>query len=284
MATSTNNADKANLKLLVAPSILVTIVACFVTLCFTHGDAVSIEHRSIFIFALAPISVGLVYTFFGVFEQPESYHNFADKRNLCCPNTLDVLSNVPFLVHGLMGSLFLFRSASSFTQNEFYNWSVFFFGCSVTSLGSAYYHWRPTTERLVWDRLPMTICFMSLYSQIIEERIVFIPVLTPLLLVIGVLSIINWVWSKDLRLYVLVQFYPLLTIPLILWLFEPRYANSTYDYLFCLAFYFFAKIAESLDKPIFEATKHMISGHTLKHLLASLSMLKFALMVQSRSA
>ena len=29
----------------------------------------------------------------------------------------------------------------------------------LTAIGSAYYHWRPTTERLVWDRLPMSMAF-----------------------------------------------------------------------------------------------------------------------------
>jgi len=45
--------------------------------------------------------------------QPLEYHNFADQRCLCCgvPNTLDVVSNAPFLLVALLGVEVLYGGA-----------------------------------------------------------------------------------------------------------------------------------------------------------------------------
>ena len=48
---------------------------------------------------------------------------------------------------------------------------VFFLGVALTGLGSGYYHLAPDNETLFWDRLPMTIAFMSLISAQIVDRI-----------------------------------------------------------------------------------------------------------------
>jgi hypothetical protein len=39
------------------------------------------------------------------------------------------------------------------------------------ALGSGYYHWRPSNSRLVWDRLPMTVGFMSLIAVVVSETV-----------------------------------------------------------------------------------------------------------------
>ena len=68
-------------------------------------------------------------------------------------------------------------------------------------------------------------------------------------------------------MYVLVQFFPLLVLPLMLWLFAPRYTR-TRDLVLVIACYGLAKLLELADKPLFAATGGMVSGHTLKHLAA----------------
>ena len=76
------------------------------------------------------------------------YHNFADNRSLCCvPNAFDVISNFPFLIFGLMGLSVLEPSFSSYfspayivSEMETLVWRIFFIGCALTSVGSAYYH------------------------------------------------------------------------------------------------------------------------------------------------
>ena len=36
---------------------------------------------------------------------------------------------------------------------------------------SRYYHWKPTNATLVWDRLPMTLAFMTVFAIMIDERL-----------------------------------------------------------------------------------------------------------------
>jgi hypothetical protein len=146
---------------------------------------------------------------------------------------------------------------------------------ALTCFGSAYYHLAPSNERLVWDRLPMTLGFMSLLSAVWMERVNLragLVALGPLLL-LGLLSVGWWYATElrgagDLRLYLLVQFYTLVLILLILALFPPRYSRGA-DLLVAMGFYVLAKILESTDRQIFRLG-HIVSGHTLKHLAAAL--------------
>jgi hypothetical protein len=101
--------------------------------------------------------------------QSQAYHSFADQRTMLgIPRCLDVVSNAPFLLVGLLGIAFLIRRpaqdepAHFIESRERWHYFFFFLGVTLTSLGSSYYHLAPGNERLVWDRLPMTLGFMSL--------------------------------------------------------------------------------------------------------------------------
>ena len=72
-----------------------------------------------------------------------------------------------------------------------------------------------------------------------------------------------------MRLYALVQFYPLLAIPAMALLFPARYTRSS-DLVTVVALYGLAKVFELLDGRIF-SLGGVVSGHTLKHLAAALS-------------
>jgi hypothetical protein len=147
---------------------------------------------------------------------------------------------------------------------------MLFVGVSFTGLGSAHYHLAPTNNRLFWDRLPMAIAFTSLFTSIIAEwislragRRLFLP-----LLVAGVGSVVYWHLGElrgvdDLRFYGLVQFFPLLAIPLMLLLFPPKYTRTA-DLFGAACLYGLAKILELFDAQIF-AFPRLVSGHTLKH-------------------
>jgi hypothetical protein len=90
---------------------------------------------------------------------------------------------------------------------------------------------------------------------------------------VGVASVLFWYAGEvqgrgDLRLYVLVQFFPLLLIPLIMALYRPRYTHGGAIFL-ALGFYAAAKVFEHFDHQIFIASG-FVSGHTLKHLAAAM--------------
>jgi len=75
--------------------------------------------------------------------------------------------------------------------------------------------------------------------------------------------------AGDLRAYGLVQFTPMLLVPLLLWLMPARYTRGG-DLLAVLVLYALALALEWLDRPIF-GLSGSVSGHTLKHLFTALA-------------
>ncbi len=212
-------------------------------------------------------------------QQDLAYHNFADNQRVAgIPNAWNVLSNLPFLIVGGYGFVYCTRNRQSYAP---YSWPVFFAGIAVISFGSAYYHWAPNNPSLIWDRIPMTVAFMGLFIGLLSEAInpkieqVF---LIPALLV-GVFSVIYWRISDDLRFYGLIQFFPLVMIPIISWLIPARYTHRKY-LLYGLGFYAAAKIFELYDKQIYSMIH--FSGHSIKHILAAGGALMVLLMIKRR--
>ncbi len=121
----------------------------------------------------------------------------------------------------------------------------------------------------------MTLAFMALFSIIISEFIndkVGQVMLFPLLC-IGIISIVIWLIGNDLRMYALVQFYPVLAIPIVL-MFYKSIVNSSKPYWLLLIAYIFAKLFEHFDLEIHEVFI-IISGHTIKHIVAAIGVYIF---------
>lgn len=222
--------------------------------------------------------------------QPLAYHNFADHRVwLDVPNFDDVVSNAGFAIVGIWGLVVLLGKPSRVRfvdSRERWPYVIVFAGMVLTAIGSSYYHLAPDNDRLVWDRLPMTIVFMALVAAMIVERI-SVPVglaLLPLLLLVGIASVVQWHISEingasDLRFYAALQAYAVLLLLAIL-LLPPRYTRSS-DLAIVVCFYVLAKITEAADRPIF-AFGHIVSGHTIKHLAAAAAGLWILRMLQKR--
>ena len=208
-------------------------------------------------------------------SQDLGYHNFIDnKEMLGIPHFWNVLSNVPFLIVGVLG-LMQFKRLNIIAEMGVAYW-LLFFGIALVAFGSGYYHLNPDNHTLVWDRLPMTIAFMSLFAIIISE---FINVrlgsilLFPLVL-IGIASVFYWQWTEangvgDLRFYALVQFLPILLIPIMLLMYRSKYSHIS-GYWWLLLFYVAAKALEYYDSQVFELLGALISGHSIKHVAAAL--------------
>jgi hypothetical protein len=235
-----------------------------------------------------------VFAFVPPLSQSQNYHQFADDRTFAgLPRALDVLSNIGFLIVGVLGLRYLFANEPEkiFTRPaERWPYFILFAGVALTCIGSGFYHLQPDNARLVWDRLPMTVGFMGLMSAIICERISLKVGLSlmPILLVLGAFSVAYWYWTEtrgagDLRLYALVQFFPAVAIPLIMWLYPARYTGNR-ELGFAALLYVAAKLLEAADKPIYEVTRHIISGHTLKHLAAAWGVWWILRMLQRRRA
>ena len=205
-------------------------------------------------------------------RQDPAFHNFADGREIVSiPNCMNVLSNLPFLLLGTAGLWMIKKSRLNGAFEEMRtSCTVFLVGILFTGIGSAFYHLHPNNSTLIWDRLPMTISFMSLFS-ILTGTMIDIKlgkkILWPLI-ALGIFSV--WVWTlyDDLRLYALVQFLPMVLMPLILVLYRNNNNLKKYFWLMML-FYGIAKVFEALDSETYFALG-IISGHSIKHLFAAL--------------
>ncbi|QFU25482.1 ceramidase [Shewanella eurypsychrophilus] len=231
---------------------------------------------------ICTIVISFVWIFsLDAISQDVGYHQFADNRGLLfIPHFLDLVSNLPFLIIGVLGVRFCLASERRRKHAE---WSVFFIGVILVSLGSAYYHFAPSNESLLWDRLPMTLGFMGLFSALMKEslglrvgRFILVPAI-----ILGITSVFYWRAVDDLRLYYWVQLLPIVTIPLVLLLYKSGSSHRGY-LLIGLACYLMAKITEYLDETIYLVTFESVSGHTLKHLFTAGACYSILLMLRRR--
>ncbi len=230
-------------------------------------------------------ALALTFKFVGAIPQDLSYHNFADRRcffSIC--NFFDVFTNFAFFVPSILGIQFTIKK---WNDNELFSCSferwirlIFFATIFLVAFGSAYYHINPNNKTLIWDRLPMAIGFMAIFTIIISIYIdrsrKKIKVIFILLQFVGVFSVLYWAYTEslgigDLRLYALVQYLPLIIIPIIVAL---NYKNNNSEtkvvyILLTLIFYIIAKILEIGDNFIFELLGNIISGHSLKHIFSA---------------
>lgn len=205
------------------------------------------------------------------YPQNPEYHNFCDKdEHFGIENFFNVVTNVPFLLVGILGIQWLKKSTDNQFKEEIrFSYVILFLGLCLLAIGSGYYHLSPQNETLVWDRLAMSIVFMSLFSIIIGE---FISVklgklLLFTLLTLGLSSVVYWHYCNDLRFYGVVQYLPMLLIPIILLFFRPSFTLSS-GYWLLLGSYMVAKIFETCDSKLCDILP-FLSGHSLKHLVAA---------------
>ena len=208
-------------------------------------------------------------------SQDQGYHNFADQRNISgIPHFWNVVTNIPFLVLGITGFFKIQKQdLTGVLPDLFRAYLTFFLGLVLTGLGSGYYHLDPSNSTLVGDRMAITVTFMSFFVLIFGESIspkTASRLLVPLLF-LGLSSVVYWnitekAGTGDLRFYALVQFLPMLLIPLMLLLYGSCLSGRRWILAIILV-YGAAKIAEMYDQQIYELIG--FSGHSLKHLIAA---------------
>jgi hypothetical protein len=126
---------------------------------------------------------------------------------------------------------------------------------------------------LIWDRLPIALACAGLLAAIRSETArQSSDRATTALALVGAGSVAWWYLTGlegpgDLRPYLLLQVLPLVLIPI--WQYNGRAPRSQrLAFAAAIVLYVLAKLAEIGDHAIF-AELGWISGHTVKHLLAS---------------
>lgn len=203
-----------------------------------------------------------------------SHHNFVDMRNLLgVPNTLNVMTNFPFLVVGVLGFVFALEGGvfNTSSQVEVWSWVLFYAGIVGVAFGSAYYHLKPDDNRVLWDTLPMMVVFSSLLSSLVAERLSQRIGLCCLFALISAafLCVLYERIYNDIRFCMMFQLILPLTIPVIAFLYRSKYTHSRYWFL-STGIYLLAKFEGVTDRKLYHVNNYIISGHSLEHLCLAL--------------
>lgn len=203
--------------------------------------------------------------------QEKSFFDFAESGQLLSvPHAWNVWTNFAFLWVGFLG---IKRMASLRLENHLGAETVFYVGIFLTGLGSAYFHWNPNMDTLLWDRLPMTVGFMAFYCSMIQRSLqIKIPIYGLIFaLLVGAWSVLHWASTEaagagDLRFYIVVQFLPMVLLPILF----VGWPSQKMKPLWCmLGLYAIAKVCEHFDHEIASWLPFQMTGHALKHLFAA---------------
>ena len=206
--------------------------------------------------------------------QPEHQHVFADQRKWQrIPFAMDVLSNLSFAAWGLAGMMCLSGLRMRSKPNTAHALAgLFFAGLVLTAAASSVYHLQPDDSGLGVDRLGMVIAFAGLLgvavSNCISHRAGAATAAAMLLL--GPTSVWFWLISGNVLPWLVIQFGGM---ALILWLAAIKSLPGALAVRWGMVIlvYAVAKLLELADHQTYELTSHAISGHSLKHLAASLA-------------
>jgi hypothetical protein len=213
----------------------------------------------------------------GPILQPVGYHDFADQQmRFGVPHFADVVSNLGFALVALWGWKKLAPAREhAAVRSGWAGYRLFLIGLFLTALGSSWFHLAPDNARLVWDRLPIALACGGLLAGVWGDiRNKDCREFAAWLALAGVVSVSWWVFTDrsgtgDLRPYLLLQALPILLIPLWHWQHQVPAADRL-AFGGALALYVVAKLTELGDHEI-AALAGIVTGHTLKHLLASVA-------------
>jgi hypothetical protein len=226
--------------------------------------------------AIITVSMIAILALHGPIAQPAHYHDFADQSVASSiPHAADVLSNAGFALVAIWGWLKLWpRRGSDRLRAGWPGYRLFLIGLLLTAFGSAFYHLAPDNARLVWDRLPIALVCAGLLAGVRGDikggsngEIEVIVLALYAVASVAWWAITDSMGAGDLRPYLLLQGLPLILIPLWQAIYRcPR--TDRIAFASAMGLYIVAKAAELLDHEI-AAAVGFISGHTLKHLMAT---------------
>jgi hypothetical protein len=192
-------------------------------------------------------------------------HDFAD------PGLGDVLSNIPFALAGAGGLALLWTApARSFTNMQRAMAFLLFGGLLLVAIGSAAYHLAPSDAGLAADRYCTAVAMAGLLGLAaaghVSERAA--AALGMVSLYVGLLAVKIWVLTANVLPWGVFQ---LGGLALLAWLatLTPLMRALPVKWSLVICACVAGKVLDLNDYPIYELTQHLVSGHTLQHVLAA---------------
>ncbi|WP_299018039.1 hypothetical protein [uncultured Photobacterium sp.] len=236
------------------------------------------EQYRFWVLIISALVLAALAMYFAPIRQSRNFYNYADQRTLLgIPNFWNVITNLPFLIVGILGlNKYNRKKILSIEPIANKSYMTFFVGLIAIFFGSSYYHLVPDAFSLMLDRISLSVAFIALYCIVLTEYIsptlgqrLLFPLIT-----YSMLAVLYWYISDtltgrgDLSAYILVQVIPIVHLPLAVWLFTSNFSHGRF-YIYALIAYALAKWAESNDDFLYQLTGE-ISGHSIKHLFAAL--------------
>jgi hypothetical protein len=204
-----------------------------------------------------------------------TFHLYADRRTwLGIPNAGDVVSNLPFVIAGVIGLVRTRRAA-------------LFLAIVAVGIGSAAYHVAPDDLALVFDWAPIALTLAFLAALVVGDRIdpATGRIAAVALSAVALASVLVWyagggtgtttagaTAAGDMRWYVITQATLVLVVALVALAPATRIAPATFDrrwLLLGVAGFVAARGLAAADRALLDATG--VSGHSAKHVLLGLA-------------
>lgn len=248
------------------------------------GDLPSLPQAPLAVWTATFASLAAVATLLPRFAQPQSYHDFADKRTcsvfgiLAIPHCGDVLTNLPFA--GVAAIALLGLKTVQFGRNvrspeELFILRTFFAAVGSVCIGSGIYHLAPTHTTLLGDRLTMTLAYGALLPLTLAERwsprtgaAAWGPVVALCVASAAYWIASEWLGTGNIVPYAIVQGAVMLGWPALMLARSSSY-DSTAQLWAAFACAVACKGIEVFDRPVFALTGHILSGHSVHHLLGA---------------
>ena len=193
---------------------------------------------------------------------PEEYHDFSDKRNFFnIPNAINVLSNLAFLIP----IIYLLRSNKKSQKINLLMVHILLLGIT-----SSYYHYNPSDKTLFWDILmiaTISMLVLNIITNNSNQSFVYL---------FGILSVLYWKYSGDMRLYLII----LIGVPLYIVLKYYKNKKLRIYLLIMILSNIILRWSEHNDHFIYRTTNSKVSGHTIKHIFAGIGILSVIMILE----
>lgn len=230
------------------------------------------EHVCVLLFGVGSLLILLLSERIG---QPVGYHELADQRLLfTLSGTGDLISNIPFVVFGILGLVLIYFGKISFqTDYDKYLIHALLAVSILAGINSFVYHIKPNNTLIIFDRFTILFGISIFSSYVISFNRGVSSSLKCLIIFIiyGLMSLLYWSFTDlsgvdDIRFY---GFFQTATVAMSV-IVALRSFRENFWIVVGTGLFVVSRPLELMDHEVFHWTGENLSGHSMKHILISL--------------